>query len=256
MNSYLKPNQQAFWQWLRSELSERMSQNLPFIKMSPKEILLFGGFDEKVENFFLKTYPDAKLWSDSTQPSSWLQNLNPWKSQGAQNFNFADFQEGFLDLIWAGPLCVDLEKFPEFFNQTNRLLKKQGLMMFNYLGPDTARQYRSVLKQTGNIGPDMHDIGDMLIQAGFADPVMNMEYIHLEYDNISLLMRDLLGMGLLSAEEFQSSACKENIEKLDSNGGTLQLTLEVVYGHAWKVDRKPKGVSTISVESIGKSYKK
>ena len=67
-----------------------------------------------------------------------------------------------------------------------------GLITFTLLGPDTLKEWREALQQVipPQVGagdtalrrfPDMHDIGDMLVAAGFGDPVMDREDIVLTY---------------------------------------------------------------------------
>ena len=46
---------------------------------------------------------------------------------------------------------------------------------------------------------DMHDIGDLLVHAGFADPVMDMEYLTLTYADGEAMMRDLRAIGATNA---------------------------------------------------------
>jgi malonyl-CoA O-methyltransferase len=257
MNKHLKPDSQSFWQWLTSELSERMAQNLPFIKMEPSKILLIGEHSQATETFFLNTYSQAILLTESVKKQTFIQSLNPFQNKRIQNINPQTISNmNNLDLLWAGPLALDIDRYPSFFEKYVQLLKQQGLMMFNYLGPDTAREWHPLLKKRGWIGPDMHDIGDSLIKAGFADPVMNMEYIHLEYESIDLLIGDLRSMQLLDFDDESNQRTKAEFKKQVDRNGKAQLTLEVVYGHAWKVLKKTPGISTISVESIGRTYKK
>ena len=45
----------------------------------------------------------------------------------------------------------------------------------------------------------MHDIGDMLVGAGFGDPVMQMEYFTLTYADPRAMLRDLKAIGATNA---------------------------------------------------------
>ncbi len=47
----------------------------------------------------------------------------------------------------------------------------------------------------------MHDIGDMLVGAGFADPVMHMEMLTLTYADGPAMMRDLKAIGATNAAQ-------------------------------------------------------
>jgi malonyl-CoA O-methyltransferase len=88
----------------------------------------------------------------------------------------------------------------------------------------------------------MHDLGDALVHAGFADPVMEMERITLEYSSVDTIARDLKAVGghnalgarprgLTSPARWQRMRDKYEAHRRD---GALPATYEVVYGHAWK----------------------
>jgi malonyl-CoA O-methyltransferase len=102
----------------------------------------------------------------------------------------------------------------------------------------------------------MHDIGDLLTQSGFADPVMNMEYLTLEYEDTELLLKDLVELGLITEQDLFSASSRELLTNIHQVNEKLNLTLEIVYGHAWKVPKREPGVTRISPEEILKTYKK
>jgi malonyl-CoA O-methyltransferase len=70
----------------------------------------------------------------------------------------------------------------------------------------------------------MHDIGDALVQNRYSDPVMDMEYLYLEYETEQALYKDGLALGLISPDA--------QLDRLHAPS-PLKLTLEIVYGHAW-----------------------
>jgi malonyl-CoA O-methyltransferase len=136
--------------------------------------------------------------------------------------------------------------FAEFY----RVLARGGLLMFTTLGPDTLKELRAVLAQEPGSGlphplTDMHDIGDALVTAGFADPVMDMEYVTLTYASFPDLLRDLRQSG---AQRWGASAqtglrgrdwLARLAQRYESfrRDGRLPATFELVYGHAWKPEQ-------------------
>jgi malonyl-CoA O-methyltransferase len=122
--------------------------------------------------------------------------------------------------------------------------------MFTTLGPDTLKELRAVLAQEPGSGlphplTDMHDIGDALVTAGFADPVMDMEYVTLTYASFPDLLRDLRQSG---AQRWGASAqtglrgrdwLARLAQRYESfrRDGRLPATFELVYGHAWKPEQ-------------------
>lgn len=73
--------------------------------------------------------------------------------------------------------------------RVQRCVRVGGLFMFSMLGPDTLRELRAALDAAGLPGRvhrfiDMHDVGDMLVEAGFAE-LVDMEHITLTFEAAS-----------------------------------------------------------------------
>ena len=88
----------------------------------------------------------------------------------------------------------------------------------------------------------MHDIGDILVSAGFADPVMDQEIVTLTYTDLKPLLKELKGIGahnvldgrsagLMGRARWQRMVVAYESFRKDER---LPATFEVVYGHAWK----------------------
>jgi len=81
----------------------------------------------------------------------------------------------------------------------------------------------------------------MLIDAGFATPVMDMETITVTYPNPQKLMKDMRAWGgnplaNRSRGLVGRAAYRRMLEALETrrrDDGTLPLTFEIVYGHAF-----------------------
>jgi malonyl-CoA O-methyltransferase len=162
---------------------------------------------------------------------------------------------GDFDLIWSN-LELHLQSEPEaLMKRWRSMLKPEGLLMFSYLGPDTGKELAKLfrndclLKNAGSL--DMHDVGDGLMQAGFSEPVMDMEYLTLSYEDPHLLCKEAFDLGLLAAPD--------SAQHLIQTDSKLTITLEVVYGHAWAPDvllsQKKAGITTISPNQIVRSKK-
>lgn len=173
-------------------------------------------------------------------------------------------ESGSQSLVWS-PLWLHVDAQPlTLFGEWHRVLKPEGAVFFSCLGPDSARELSGLAQSLGeNLldFADMHDLGDALSRAGFSDPVMEMEKLTLTYTDPHRLLaewRQLHGhttmgraKGLRTPRQFQLGL--SSLPKVPSDGASrYPLTLELVYGHAWKVERKPKStLATVSVESIG-----
>lgn len=134
------------------------------------------------------------------------------------------------------------------FAEAARTLDVGGLFIFSTFGPDTLKELRDAFAKVDGLQHvnkfiDMHDLGDELVHAGFADPVMEMEIITLEYATVEKVARDLKAIGAQNSLPGRPRGLsgrgrwREVIAHYDTlrRNGVLPATYEVVYGHAWKV---------------------
>jgi malonyl-CoA O-methyltransferase len=152
-----------------------------------------------------------------------------------------------LEMVWSNLALQWCNDLPATFVELHRVLKVDGLLMFSTLGPDTLKELKAAFQGVDrhnhvNRFADMHDIGDMLSHSGFAEPVMDMEYLTLTYDDVRDALHDLKAIGAHNATAGRGQGLMgkhawarvvENYERLRRDG-KLPATYEVVYGHAWK----------------------
>ena len=84
------------------------------------------------------------------------------------------------------------------------MLDTGGLFVFTTFGPDTLRELRAVFAAIDGEPHvsrflDLHDVGDLLVEAGFADPVMEMERFTLTYAGAADFLHDLKAIGATNA---------------------------------------------------------
>jgi len=105
---------------------------------------------------------------------------------------------------------------------------------------------------------DMHDLGDMLVHAGFADPVIDMEMITVTYPGPDALLAELKAIGATNQTRGRPrgltgrrrrQALHEALAGL-ARDGRVPATFEVVYGHAWKAEprRTPEGLPIVTMQ--------
>jgi malonyl-CoA O-methyltransferase len=155
-----------------------------------------------------------------------------------------------VEMLWANMVLHHSADPEVLIAQWHKLVAVDGFLMFSCLGPDTLRELRKAFAEQGWPEPthqftDMHDWGDMLVHAGFAEPVMDMERITLSYSSPETLLAELRTLGRnLHVARFQGLRGKAWREQLHAAlrthatardvPGRLQLTFEVIYGHAFK----------------------
>jgi len=168
-------------------------------------------------------------------------------------------QTGSADLIWSN-LALHWHPQPDLvFSEWRRVLRIDGLLMFSCFGPDTFREVRDAFAEVDDAAHafsfvDMHDFGDMLVNAGFSTPVMDMEKITVTYDSGAKLLADVRAWGgnpLLTRRRGllgRSSHARmlQALEGRRNAEGKIPLTFEVVYGHAFRpAPRKTSGGEAI-----------
>jgi malonyl-CoA O-methyltransferase len=242
-------------QFLALEIARRMAEKLEIVRLQPKKIGHLGELNLSVLSSY---YPEADhhcfdpRFSSNTlaQLFKKITRQHFYRYQVPPDIGATDF-----DLLWSN-LELHLQNDPvALMKNWNSKLKPEGLMMFSYLGPDTGKELAKLfrndylLRNAGSL--DMHDVGDGLMQAGFSEPVMDMEYLTLSYDDPHLLCKEAFNLGLLTSPE--------SVEHLIPAESKLTITLEVVYGHAWAPDallsQKRAGIATISPDQIVRSKK-
>lgn len=160
-----------------------------------------------------------------------------------ESMPFAEQQFGLIFSSLALQWCNNLS---ETLLEMRRILKPGGLLIFATFGPDTLKELRASWEKVDNASHvnsfiDMHDIGDDLLNAGFAEPVMESEMITVNYSSVDLLMQDLRNIGANVTASGQNNglltpnklkALRDAYETFRA-GDDLPASYEIIYGHAW-----------------------
>ena len=254
---------------LQREVCDRLLERLDFTKLQPGRVLDVGTGTGYGLAHLHSRYVESELCALDIAPAmlaaararlpqpTWarraLQRLNP--SSRLTHLVCADMERlplapDSVNLVWSSlalQWAHDLEATLKGFHQ---VLAPGGLLMFATFGPDTLKELRAAFASVDdaphvNRFVDLHDIGDMLIHAGFASPVMEMEMLTLTYADLKTLMRDLKGIGAHNAATTRrrgllGKAAWTRLEQAyESNRreGRLPASFEVIYGHAWAGDK-------------------
>src|SRR3569623_1294139 len=155
-----------------------------------------------------------------------------------------------MDLVWSSLAIQWAHDLEATFKGFHQVLAPGGLLIFATFGPDTLKELREAFTAIDdaphvNRFIDLHDIGDMLIHAGFSSPVMEMEMLTLTYADLKSLMQDLKGIGAHNAALARRRGLLgktawsrlEQAYEMQRRDGRLPATFEVIYGHAWAGDK-------------------
>ncbi len=156
------------------------------------------------------------------------------------------FNAQSIDVIFANLLLPWIDDQTQVFAEIARVLRKGGVFAFATLGPDSLLEIRRAWSQVDdnahvNHFSDMHDLGDGLVNAGLADPVLDVDRLSVSYDSTEKLFADLTAMGGRNAlrERNRSLVGKQRFRQMSnelrksSTDGKITLDLELVFGHCW-----------------------
>lgn len=246
--------------WLHEEVARRMEQRLDWIVRQPQSLLHWepvrGGL--QAQGLLARRYPGVRAMvsaavADERQRAQQAA-ARPWWHPARWRAALGAAPAPIpAELLWAN-MSLHMAADPQaLIRRWHEALAVDGFLMFSCFGPDTLRELRTLYQALGWPAPaheytDMHDWGDMLVAAGFAEPVMDMERIELTFETPQRLLQELreLGRNLHPARppglrgRGWLRQLQEALQGLadPAQQGRLKLSFEVIYGHAFKPPRR------------------
>jgi len=235
---------------LQTEVRDNLLQRLDLMKLAPRVAVDAGAGTGHASRALIRRYPKALVIAlDSSagmlqaagRQQPWLRRFSRVCAD-AERLPLAD---GSVDLILSNLMLQWCDPDP-VFAEFRRVLAPHGLLSFTTLGPDTLRELRSAWREVDsrthvNQFIDMHDIGDALVRAGFASPVLDVERYTLTYLDVRRVAADLKATGAHNATMGRAKgltgrrqfAALQTAYEAFRQDGRLPATYEVVFGHAW-----------------------
>jgi malonyl-CoA O-methyltransferase len=273
-------------QFLYGEIARRMDERLRLVRLEPTQLLDAGcGAGAQIPILYAR-YPNARFIGQdhnaglltlaqqaahNIYPHGWrtwvrrLRGEPPATSWIQQDLAQTGLGPESLDLVWSN-LALHWHPAPhEVLQEWGRIIRPNGLVFFSCFGPATMQELRQALSTAGLTTNtpsfvDMHDFGDLLIEKGFADPVMDQEVLTLTYATPEKLLHDVKSLGgnpalgrkaTLTTRRWRQRLM-DALELQRRPDGRIHLTIEVAYGHAWRsaTRRGQAGETRISVSAI------
>jgi malonyl-CoA O-methyltransferase len=249
--------------WLHGEAARRMAERLAVVKLQPERVLDWGSFVGASRACLAAAYPRAQLIGiepdapsrdrhAARQQSPWW-SPRRWSGPAPQWLTQAEVPRNAAQLLWANMQLHGSAEPQAVFSAWHQALADGGFLMFSTLGPGSLAGLRKLYAQAlwpPAMAPlvDMHDLGDMLVQAGFADPVMDQETLTLTWPDPQALLAELRALGGnvdprrhagLRTPRWRADLI-QRLRGLAQADGRVALEVELVYGHAFKVAKPPR----------------
>jgi malonyl-CoA O-methyltransferase len=237
---------------VQSELRARLIERLDLVKLAPQRVLDLGAASGQSTRLLKQRYPKAHVLgidvSEAMLREARRQHsfFKPF-DRAAMDAHSLALKDASVDLVFSNLMLAWCNHPDQVFREAGRVLKPNGLFMFTSLGPDTLREVRERFRQVDERTHvhrfiDMHDLGDALMRTGFLEPVMDTERLTVTFPSADALFREIKSSGSTNVTQgrrpglFGRKALKDiqaGLESQRTEAG-LSVTLEVVYGHAWR----------------------
>ena len=263
-------NRNATAPWLHAEVARRMAERLSLIRMKPARVIDWGAFLGASQAALAQAYPQARIIAveaDRQQRDAgaaaraagrgrWWSALHRAPA-GPTVLLETEVAAGQAELVWANMALHGVVDPQALMRQWQRALVVDGFLMFSTLGPGTLAQLRALYAEQQWPAPhapfvDMHDLGDMLVEAGFADPVMDQEQLQLSWSSADALLAELRQLGGnvgLAGRGGRAAGLRtprwrrelqQALQATADATGRITLGFELVYGHAFKPGPRPR----------------
>ncbi len=252
---------------LQRQTGDELLERLSLVTLSPQRILDLGTGTGRNLMQLAARYPEAELLAIDIAPEMlqqakqtfrtamgfkrWLPNQRrPMLLAGdAESLPLAD---NSVDLVFAN-LALQWCDLLASFTEIERVLRPDGLLMFTTLGPDTLLELREAWASVDdyphvNVFYDMHDVGEAMMNARLAEPVLDMDRYVLTYDSAMALMKDLKVLGARNVNQGrrrgltgrQALKLVADYYEQFRDDGVLPASYEVIFGHAWAGTLNPQ----------------
>jgi malonyl-CoA O-methyltransferase len=256
---------------VQSEIRARLLERLDVVRLQPQVIVDLGAGTGHASRALKQRYRSAQVIALDLSPgmlreSARQQTFLRRFERVAADAHRLPMRDASVDFVFSNLLLEWSHDPDRVFAEVRRVLKPRGLFMFSTLGPDTLKELRLAWRQIDSHTHvhrfiDMHDLGDALIRARLAEPVMDTERLTITYPSIEPLMRELKasGSGNIAAGRRRGLTSRSSAQALRSYGvasmrnGVLSISVEVVYGQAWAGELRsphPPGEVRVPIESL------
>jgi malonyl-CoA O-methyltransferase len=260
---------------LQARVRDELLGRLEVLRLQPRVVVDLGAGTGLAAIALKRRYPSGRVLALDLAPAMLLRartRQTLWRrfDRVAADPAALPLRDASVDMVFSNlslQWCNDPDRV---LRDCQRVLRPGGVLHLTTLGPDTLVELRRAWQAADpghvhvNRFIDMHDLGDALVRAGFAEPVLDVERYTLTYDDAQALMRDLQAIGASNANAGRARGLtgKAALARMRAayeqfrREGRLPATYEVVFAQAWRSTgtprppHRPAGEVTVPVQNL------
>lgn len=257
---------------LEHEIESRLLERLDFLRVEPGLVVDVGCGTGSASQALSSRFEEAGIvaldWSSAMlNQAGKVDGKKPWLV--CADMHSLPLAPRSVDLVFSNLALQWSHDLPAVFLEFRRIMKPGAMLVLTCYGPDTLKELKQAWRSMDELPhvndfPDMHDIGDELVSAGFREPVMDVERLTLEYPDVMALMRELKGSGAhnVATRRFRGLTGKSRLQGMQQayeqfrHNGRYPASYEVIFGAAFapaegQPVRSPDGdVATFSIDAL------
>ena len=229
-------------------LAQEMDNRLLLLRREPKHIIVHGADGDVSRALLAKRYPKSQISEfDHRQnvlaEAAAIRKNGFWAKLTGQNVPqkcTTTLPEKQGDMLWANLMLPFSGSLNEQLANWAHVLQDEGMLFFTCFGAESLLQVREILQQN-NVSlseamlPEMHDLGDMLLEHHFYDPIVDTAKLVLSYQDWVVLQQDWDNLGIWQILQPENLGLAQTVlQTAWQNGHLRQITLETLFGHALK----------------------
>lgn len=251
-------------------IAERLFERLSLLTLAPSKIVDLGTGDARHIKLLQQQFKGAavvgadlslqRLHTASGKRRFWQKHPLLVCLDASCPLPFADAS---FDLVVSNMMLPWLNNAESLVAEINRVLIKEGAYFISTAGPDTLVELRRAWAEIDNtqhinLFLDMHDVGDLMVSSGMADPVMDTERLTVSYSSVDALLDELIGLGFINVlcGRRKGLTAKSVRHRLAANypvnkTGGIDATLELVVAHGWSgAPKAPPGEYRFDIDQL------
>jgi malonyl-CoA O-methyltransferase len=251
--------------FIHDETRGRLLDRLDFVRLEPRLAIDLGCATARGANALAARYPAARVLAIDS--SSGMLSAAAARVAGAVAVLGGDaellpLRSHCADLVLAN-LVLPWCRPDRVLGEAARVLVEGGALLFATLGPDSLQEVRAAFAAVDDrlhvhAAFDMHDLGDLALAAGLAEPVLDVDRLEVTYADIASLVQDLRAAGainvaggrrrsLTGARRWRRFAAGFS----PGQDGRLAVTVELILGQAWgRGAQSRRGEVLVPIERI------